>query len=103
MRQITNLHFHLRSPSINNGRPFKGIFLYDKSLHIAGQYGRYIRSFRYIFRQYAVSIYGFVRPLVSFACLSKTNCATSSQGRRLRFGMLMLTVLTNIRSSKVSW
>ena len=46
-----------------------------------------------IFRQHAVSIYGFVR-YVMYVCVSNKIL-----GRRLRFGMM--TVLTNIRSTKV--
>ena len=41
-----------------------------------------------------------VRLLVSFVCQKKFY-DTSKQGRRLSFGML--TVLTNIRSTKVLW
>ena len=48
-----------------------------------------------IFSQHAASKYGFVRLLVSFVCM----CQKAKQGRRLSFGML--TVLTNIRSTKV--
>ena len=54
-----------------------------------------------IFSQHAASKYGFVRLLVSFVCLAKNLYATSKQGRRLSFGML--TVITNIRSTIVSW
>ena len=53
-----------------------------------------------IFRQHAASIIGFICKsvlLLSLVC-QKKNYATSKQGRRLRFGML--TVLTNIRSTK---
>ena len=55
-----------------------------------------------IFRQHAASIYGFVRyiTLRTFrTCVKKKIQATSKQGWRLRFGML--TILTNIRSTKV--
>ena len=53
-----------------------------------------------IFRQHAASIYGFVRYVCYVTYVCKKKCqATSKQGRRLRFGML--TVLTNIRSTKV--
>ena len=53
-----------------------------------------------IFRQHAASIYGFV-----CQCLRlfrpKKFYATSKQGRRLRFGMLTVLLLTNIRIIKV--
>ena len=58
--------------------------------------------FQLFFRQHAASIYGFVHYVcmyVCYVCVSKKFWATSKQGRRLRFGML--TVLTNIRSTKV--
>ena len=77
-----------RSPQVF----LKTIFL----IHIAHSFS--------IFRQHAVSIYGFVRPFIrfiSFVDSKKKIQATSKQGRRLRFGML--TVLTNIRSTKVLW
>ena len=53
-----------------------------------------------IFRQHAASIYGFVRQFISLFRPKKIQ-AISKQGRRLRFGML--SVLTNIRSTKVLW
>ena len=49
------------------------------------------------FRQHIASIYGFFRQSVSF--VKKKNQATSKQGMRLNFGMLI--ALTNIRSTKV--
>ena len=63
---------------------------------VCSQIFRNVCHFR-IFRQHAASIYGFVRQFC-FVCRKKIY-ATSKQGRRLRFGML--TVLTNIRSTKV--
>ena len=52
-----------------------------------------------LFRQHAASGYGFVRFVSFVSFVAKKIEATSKQGRRLRFGML--TVLTNIRSTKV--
>ena len=62
--------------------------------------GTFLILVRGIFRQHAASIYGFVR-FVSFVLFveEKKIQATSKQGGRLRFGML--TVLTNIRSTKL--
>ena len=56
--------------------------------HLKYDIDRYILS--------AASIYGFV---CMFVCVSKKYQNTSKRDRRLRFGML--TVLTNIRSTKV--
>ena len=57
-------------------------------------------DFIFIFRQHAASIYGFVTlRYVALRYVKKKFQATSKQGRRLRFGML--TVVTNIRSTKV--
>ena len=54
-----------------------------------------------IFKQHAASIYGFVRLFVCMLRYVKKVFNTSKQGRGLRF--VMLTVLTNISSTKMSW
>ena len=54
----------------------------------------------FFIRQHDALIYEFVRLLVSFMC-QETFYDTSKQVRRLSFGVL--TVLTNIISTKVLW
>ena len=61
-------------------------------------FGNFNSNFFFFFRQHAASLYGFVRQSVSQSVKKKIQ-ATSKQARRLRFGIL--TVLTNIRSTKV--
>ena len=96
-------HFHCRREISNNGFGFSAViggWFFGHHLLWCPEWG-VPQNF---FRQHAASIYGFVRFVRSFRFVRfvKKNCqATSMQRRRVRFGML--TVLTNIRSTKVFW